>query len=94
MYKLHYLNVIRETESELEKDKLVALGYELILDSKQEQAEEEKEDKTEEEKEDKTEEDIDLKKLKINELKKIAADRGIEIADDILKKDLIELLEK
>ena len=61
MYKLQYMNVVREVATEAEKNQLISEGYELIEDIKND--EETEEDETAQE-EDKTNDETDISEEK------------------------------
>lgn len=91
MYRLQNLNIITETENEMQKDELIMQGYTLL-----DQQEEEKEEASDEELSEGVflQESTDYKKYKVEELRKIASEKGLSAAEGMTKKELVELLEK
>lgn len=85
MYRLQYLNIVVETESEMQKEHLMAQGY-TLLDQQDNEKDSDESQKTEEEIK-------SYKKKTTEELREIAREKGIEQVQNLTKKELLSLLE-
>ncbi|MFC4805452.1 hypothetical protein [Filifactor villosus] len=87
MYRLQHLNIIIETENEIQKDRLIMQGY-TLLDHR------EGEDTTSDNSSSEVVSSQDYKKYKAEELRKIATEKNLSVTEGMTKKELVELLEK
>lgn len=83
------LNSVKKTDNQVKIDRLVAQGYEEVIEVKEEEVKEE-EIKQEDIKNDKQE--VNLEELELAELKELADERGIEYAKNANAEKMIELL--
>lgn len=88
MYRLQNLNIITETENEMQKDRLIMQGY-TLLDHQEEEKEEASDNSSSE-----VVSSQDYKKYKAEELRKIATEKNLSVTEGMTKKELVELLEK
>lgn len=78
------LNSVKKTDNQVKIDRLVAQGYEEVIEVKEEEI------KQEDIKNDKQE--VNLEELELAELKELADERGIEYAKNANAEKMIELL--
>ena len=84
MYTLEFYGVVKKTDSKAKADRLIALGFELVEEPKEEKKT--KEGGTAEDTE------LDLEKLSKTEIMQILDERNIEYNSRLTKDELIELL--
>ena len=78
------LNSVKKTDNQVKIDRLVAQGYEEVIEVKEEEI------KQEDIKNDKQE--VNLEELELAELKELADERGIEYAKNANAEKMLELL--